>query len=378
MKMNIKKSLLTATVALTGLAVSAQGTAEEYEYTFIPSWYVQGQVGVQETLGEASFGDLIAPNAQLAVGYQFNPLFGARLSLNSWQSKASIDYDGTHKWKWNYISPMVDATFSLTNFIGGYNPERLVDVNVLAGIGANIGYKNGEANDINSALSSKAGFTVLRNNWTGTKARFVFRMGAAVDFRVAENWKVGLELQANTLPDGYNSKKAGNSDWYFNGLVGVKYTFGPSFSKKKKVAPQPEVVVQERVVEKIVEVPAKVENNVTNAVAVQEPIKRDIFFTISKTNISVYEMVKVKEIAEYLKANPKAKVNITGYADKGTGSLQLNLNLAEKRAQAVADVLRKDFGIAADRIKATGMTADAVPPFTDPVLNRVAVCVTED
>lgn len=269
---------------------------------------------------------------------------------------------------------MIDGTFNLTNLIGGFNPNRLVDVNVLAGIGVNIGYKNKEANRINDALSNAAGFQVLRNNWTGTKARFVFRMGASIDFRVAEAWKVGLELQANTLPDGYNSKRAGNSDWYFNGLVGVKYTFGKSHSKRKKAVVAPAVVVEEKIVEKIVEVPTKVEV----VKEVQEPITRDIFFTISHTNISVYEMEKVKAIAEYLKANPNAKVNITGYADKGTGSLRLNMQLAEKRANAVAKALTDKFGIAADRINAAGMTETATPPFTDPVLNRVAVCITED
>ncbi len=373
--MSINKSLLTAAVALSSLAMSAQEPAEDFEYTFNRHWYGQAQVGVQETLGETCFGDLLTPNAQLAVGYQFAPLFGARLSFNSWQSKAAIDFNGEHKWKWNYIAPMVDVTFSLTNAIGGYNPERLVDFNILAGLGANIGYKNKEANNVNADLSKYAGFDVLQYNWTGTKARFVFRMGAALDFRVSKRVKLGLELQANVLPDGYNSKKAGNADWYFNGLVGIKYTFGSSYSKKKKGVPAPQVEVREKIVEKIVEVPAK---PVEVVKTVQEPIRRDIFFTISKTVISEYEMVKVKEIAEYLKANPKAKVNVTGYADKGTGSLQLNLSLAEKRAQAVADVLRKDFGIAADRVKAAGMTAESVPPYDKPVLNRVAVCVTED
>ncbi len=201
--MTIKKTLLTAAIALCGLAATAQEPAEEYEYVFTPHWYGQAQFGIQETLGENKFGDLLAPNAQLAAGYQFTSLFGARLSLNSWQSKASIDFKGRHNWKWNYIAPMIDGTFNLTNLIGGFNPDRLVDVNLLAGIGVNIGYKNKEANRINENLSKDAGFQVLRNNWTGTKARFVFRMGASVDFKVAESWKVGLELQANTLPDGY-------------------------------------------------------------------------------------------------------------------------------------------------------------------------------
>ena len=373
--MTIKQTLLSVGVVLTGLTATAQEAAEEFEYVFNPYWYGQLQFGAQETLGETKFGDLLAPNAQIAFGRQFTPLFGARLSVNSWQSKASINFEGKHDWKWNYVAPMIDGTFNLTNLIGGFNPDRLVDVNLLAGLGVNIGYKNKEANAINAALSEDAGFQVLRDNWTGTKARFVFRMGAAVDFRIAEQWKLGLELQANTLPDGYNSKHAGNSDWYFNGLVGVKYAFGPSYTKRKKPVVEPQIVVQEKIVEKIVEVPAKVQ---TVEKTVAEPISRDIFFTISKTNISVYEMVKLEEIAEYLKANPNAKVTVTGYADKGTGSPKLNMRLAAERAQAVAKTLTSKFGIAADRIKASGMTETQAPPFTDPVLNRVAVCVTND
>lgn len=370
--MRIKKSLLTILLAVSGLYVAAQ--EEEMEYTFNPHWYGQAQIGVQETLGEDCFGDLLAPNAQLAAGYKFTPLFGARLSLNSWKSKASIDFKGKHDWSWNYIAPMIDGTFDLTNFIGGFNPKRLVEVNLLAGLGANIGFKNGEANRINNMLSKEAGFEVLRNNWTGTKARFVFRLGASMDFRVSDNCKIGLELQANTLPDGYNSKRAGNSDWYFNGLVGVKYTFGKSYGKRKKTVMAPTVpVIEERIVEKIVEVPTTVEV----VKEVTEPITRDIFFTLSNTTISIYEMEKVKQIADYLKNNPSAKVTVTGYADKGTGSLKLNLSLAEKRAKSVAEALINKYGISAERINATGMTADSVPPFTDPVLNRVAVCVTD-
>ena len=44
----------------------------------------------------------------------------------------------------------------------------------------------------------------------------------------------------------------------------------------------------------------------------------------------------------------------------------------------MAKTLTSKFGIAADRIKASGMTETQAPPFTDPVLNRVAVCVTND
>ena len=69
------------------VSASAQQQDEPY-YDFNPHWYVQVQPGVQYTLGELSFGDLLSPNAQIAVGYQFDEVLGARLSLNAWQSKS--------------------------------------------------------------------------------------------------------------------------------------------------------------------------------------------------------------------------------------------------------------------------------------------------
>jgi outer membrane protein OmpA-like peptidoglycan-associated protein len=89
-------------------------------------------------------------------------------------------------------------------------------------------------------------------------------------------------------------------------------------------------------------------------------------------------MEKVDDIAEFLNANPNAKVSITGYADKGTGTLDGNLKLAAKRAQAVADALQNKYGIAANRISVSSMTRAEQQPFTEPtVLNRVAVCVAK-
>jgi outer membrane protein OmpA-like peptidoglycan-associated protein len=300
------------------------------------------------------------------------------LGVNAWQSRGIIDFDGWHKWKYNYVAPSLDVTFNLTNAIGGYNPKRLVDVNIFAGIGVNVAFNNDEANTVNNLLSAKVNGNVLRNIWDGTKARFLGQFGAAVDFRLSDRVKLGLELQANTLSDTYNSKKAANTDWYFNALVGVKYTFGKSYTTRKKevhVCPTPEPQIIERVVEKIVEVPAKVEQAADNKAA--QTLRRDIFFKISTTEVTAQEMPKVKEVADFLKANPNARVTVTGYADKGTGSMSLNLKLAKKRAQKVVEALTNKYGIAADRITYDSMDSSAFQPYPDPVQNRVAICIAE-
>jgi outer membrane protein OmpA-like peptidoglycan-associated protein len=375
--MKIRKMWLSAMIVLGGLTAAAQAQQEDVEYVFNPHWYGQLQVGGQETLGEGSFSDLLAPNAQIAVGYQFNPLFGLRLGVNAWQSRGIIDYDGWHKWKYNYVAPALDVTFNLTNAIGGFNPKRLVDVNIFAGIGANVAFNNDEANTVNNQLSAKLGTNVLRNIWSGTKTRFLGQFGAAIDFRVSDRVKLGLELQANTLSDTYNSKKASNTDWYFNGLVGIKYTFGKSHSTRKKQVhecPKAEPQVIERVVEKVVEVPAKPAPAEKKAV---QPLRRDIFFKINTTNISATEASKVKEVADYLDANPEATVSVTGYADKGTGSLETNLRLAKQRAQIVVDTLVKTYGISPDRIQSDSMDTSVFQPYPDPIQNRVAICIAK-
>lgn len=391
--MKINKLFLSASLALcAAFAANAQEAQGETEYVFQPHWYVSGQVGMQETLGETSFSKLAAFNAQLGVGYQFNPVLGARLIFNSWTSKASIDIDGkNYDWKWNYLAPTVNLTVDLVNLIGGYNPNRVVNAGIFGGVGANIAYKNDEANKVNATLgqvlygqadqiNSELGQApvarpdVLRNIWDGTKTRFVGQFGAYVDFNVTSNLSLGLELQANVLPDGYNSKKAENADWYFNGLVGVKYSFGKTYSTRKKVQ---QAIVETQYVEKIVEVP--VEKVVVKEVIKElpAPLSRDVFFKIAKTVITKDEMYKVAEIARYMNMYPSTKVTITGYADKGTGSMSLNLKLSAQRAEVVANTLKNGYGIAADRITVKSMGEAESQPYDTPEMNRVSICVVE-
>lgn len=374
--MKLNRILLSVAVALGFASASAQ--EEITEYTFQPHWYLQGQIGGQETLGEGSFGKLLCPNAQIAVGYKFNPYIGARIAFNGWQSKGtSTIFENTYRWKWNYIAPTANVVFDMTNILGGFNPERLVDVNVFAGVGANVAWNNDEANKVNAAyMKANDDLRMLGLLWTGTKARFVGQFGADVNFNVSKHVAIGIELQANVLPDAYNSKKAGNADWYFNALAGVRYTFGKKSTKSTRIVPPCEAEVIERVVEKVVEVPVQVVKEVVKEEAAAA-YRTDIFFTISTSTISKTEMPKVEEMANYLKAHPKANVVVTGYADKGTGTRAINLRLSDQRANAVAKALINKFGIAESRITVKSMGEAEDQPYSEPVKNRVAICIAE-
>ena len=375
--MKLNKVILSGVVALSCVSASAQ-EADKTVNVFTPHWYAQAQIGGQYTLGEIGFGKLLSPNVQVGVGYNFNQVVGARLTLNTWQSKAGQNVAGNvYKWKWNYVAPMVDATFNLTNLFCEYNPDRLVEVGVFGGIGANIAWGNDEAADAQKAILAGAGKNLadvqapLENLWDGTKTRFVARVGANVDFRVSDRVKLGVELSANTLSDKYSSKKAGNPDWYFNALVGVKVALGETHTTKVIPAPKPVEKIIERIIEKPAPAPApKVESKV-----VEENFRRDIFFPIGNTNIAKSQTTKIAEIVEYMKENPDAKITLTGYADKGTGSAAFNDKIAARRAQTVYNTLAAK-GVAKSRMIKESKGC-RVQPFEENDMNRVTICIAK-
>ena len=425
--MKFKSILLSSLLALGCTAASAQEA--KTVNVFNPHGYLQVQIGGQETLGEIGFGDLLSPNVQIGYGYNFNKVVGARISVNAWQSKAGQEFLGqTYKWKWNYAAPMVDATFNLSNLFCGFNPNRVVNVSVFAGIGANIAWGNKEAataqsnmnaaynnllnqeynkyvnenvydnplfpKDLLEALKKDPKFNAnlpygpnlvadayknaksdpaLSYLWDDTKVRLTGRVGANVDFRVSERVSLGLEVSANTLNDRYNSKKAGNSDWYFNALVGAKFTLGKSYTTKTVPAPKPVEKIIERIIEKPVVAPAP--KTEAKQEAVEENFRRDIFFPIGNSNIAKSQTTKIAEIVDFMKENPDAKITLTGYADKGTGSESFNDKIAARRAQTVYNTLAAK-GVAKNRMikKSEG---SRVQPFEENDMNRVTICIAK-
>ena len=391
--MKFKSILLSSLLALGCTAASAQEA--KTVNVFNPHGYLQVQIGGQETLGEIGFGDLLSPNVQVGYGYNFNKVVGARVSLNAWQSKAGQEFLGqTYKWKWNYVAPMVDATFNLSNLFCGFNPNRLVNVGVFAGIGANIAWGNDEAATAQSNMN--AAYTNLINSaygnvnipeinkvaksdpalsylWDGSKVRLTGRVGANVDFRVSERVSLGLEVSANTLNDRYNSKKAGNSDWYFNALVGAKFTLGKTYTTKTVPAPKPVEKIIERIIEK--PAPAPAPKTETKQEAVDENFRRDIFFPIGNSNIAKSQTTKIAEIVTFMKENPDAKITLTGYADKGTGSAAFNDKIAARRAQTVYNTLAAK-GVAKSRMIKKSM-GSRVQPFEENDMNRVTICIAK-
>ena len=373
-----KYLLATAVLASLGMNTMAQATYTDKdgnEYTFKKHAFLDLQGGAQYTLGEAKFGDLISPNVQLGIGYQFTPVFGMRLQANGWQSKGGWNgykatKDGTPytaDYKFKYVAPGLDFMFNLSNLFCGWNPNRVFNATAFIGGGANFAWGNDEVNELAATMKNTSAYN-LEYLWDGTKVRPYGRAGLELAFKVSKSVSIMIEGNANFTSDKYNSKKAGNADWYFNALAGLRINLGKSHTKAEPVKEAP-VPVQEYVKPEPKPQPKVEEKKV-------EEIRRDVFFVINSNKIASNEESKIKEVVDFLNANPDAKVVVTGYADAGTGNDRINDAISAKRAAAVVKVLKEKYGIEESRITEDSKGA-RVQPFSENDKNRVSIMIAK-
>ena len=365
-------------ICSASVAQATYTDAEENVYTFKKHWFLDLQGGAQYTLGEAKFGDLLSPNVQLGIGYQFSPVFGMRLQANAWQSKGGWtayrenigDKPFNADYKFKYVAPGIDFMFNLSNLFCGWNPNRVFNATAFIGGGANIAWDNGEVNEIGNHIAQLDKYN-LEYLWDGTKVRPYGRAGIDLEFKVSKAVSIMVEGNANIISDKYNSKKADNADWYFNALAGLRINLGKSYTKTAKakeeapVAPQPK---KEYVQPQPTQQP--------QAEKKAEQIRRDVFFTINSNKVAEAENTKIKEVADFLNKNPEAKVVVTGYADAGTGNDIINDRIAARRADTVAKVLREKYGIAESKISVESKGA-RVQPYSDNDKNRVSIMIAK-
>lgn len=343
---------------------------EEGRVEYARHWWMQVQGGAAHTVGEASFGDLISPAAALNVGYQFSPVFGVRIGASGWEARGSWVTPRSN-YKYSFVQGNAEAVLNLTNLLCGWNPKRFFNGYGFVGVGFNHAFDNDEA----VAIADR-GYN-LEYLWHDSKNFVVGRAGLGVDLRLSDYVSVGAEVNANMLSDHFNSKKAGNVDWHFNALVGLKIKFGRGYKAIPPVYYEPEPQPEPAPAPVVEPTPAPVKEEPKEDVAevVVEPLVRDIFFTINSAKIRGVEQEKVAQLIAYMNQNPDAQVSITGYADKATGNATINMRISQKRAQAVATALQ-EAGISAARI-IVDAKGDTEQPFAEIEQNRVSICIAK-
>ena len=336
---------------------------------FTPYPYIQLQGGAAYDFGDADFAKLLSPAAQIAVGYQYVDCWSLRFAVNGWQGKHTT-WQTENLYAYKYIQPNLDLILDWSAGFFGWRPDRPVSVYTLFGVGSSIGLENQKAIDLAGAGEP---FEYL---WHPVKPFWNLRSGLGTDIRLTDRVALNLEFDAQYYPDSFNSREnrhTGSSpDYHFVVLGGLKINLGWRPKKAKPVAaPTP---YQPQKAEPKKEEPKK-EYQPAKQQPAEQPIYQgadvDIFFDLNKSVIRDDQVNTLNRLVSFLRNTPDAKVKLDGYADKQTGTAEINQELSEQRVIAVRQYLVSR-GIDQARIS-TAAHGDKVQPFSGEK-NRAVTC----
>ena len=357
------------TLALALLAAfSFSAAAQE----FSPEPYIQLQGGAAYDFGDADFAKLLSPAAQIAVGYRFVDCWSARLAVNGWQGKHDSKAGNIYGFK--YVQPNIDLVLDWGAGLFGYRPDRPVTIYSFFGLGTAIGLENQKANDL--AVAGEF-FEYL---WQPTKFFWNTRSGVGTDIRLTDRISLNLEFDAQFYPESFNSRQnphvEAGPDCHLALLGGLTFNLGWRPRKAKPAPAAPATTYQPA--------PARPQRQVTDEPAKQtyqpqqpaeQPIYQgadvDIFFDLNKAVIRDDQVNTLNRLVSFMRNTPDAKVKLDGYADKQTGTADINQELSEQRVIAVRQYLGSR-GIDQSRIS-TAAHGDKVQPFTGEK-NRAVTC----
>lgn len=371
---NVKKILASLCAMMLVSPVTMAQTGSEKEQADYPHVFIGVQGGAQVTFTNYRANKLITPIGAVSVGGMFTPAVGARIHVSGLNEKGGLKSLGkTYDYK--FVTSNLDLMLNLCNV---FAPQKNHTLNAYLIGGVGLGYA--WDNDDLGSMAYDASEQNLNLRWDDNRLVHNFRVGMQLEAELCRNVGLNLEVTANNLHDRFNSKINGKGDWQLQALLGLNFKFG--FKKKAAPAPVPAPAPAPEPKPAPAPVPtsapeSKPEPKPEPKPVVKEKKRVEVFFQINSSTPSATEEAKIKDLADWMKKHPSATVELTGYADAGTGNADINRRLSEQRVSKVAKLLTERHGIEASRVS-TSFKGNTVQPFKDNDSNRVVIGFSEE
>jgi outer membrane protein OmpA-like peptidoglycan-associated protein len=374
----MKKMILLSVFALGALTINAQ-TAVVESGGFWDNWSIGIQGGGTMKMSGTGFFKSARPAFGLTIGKQWTPILG-------------IDVQGMGYVNTTNSSTMVDASdvsligrMNLMNLFAGYEGmPRPFEIETVTGLGWLHHYMNGvgDTDDLSA------------------------RVGLNFNFNLGEDaaWTIGLKpAVVFTLTGDYPSKKMALNRKHANMeiLLGLTYHFADGdgnrhFAMVNTVDPMAFAAMNVEINDLREVLAAKdielvgladellvVQNQLNEARNKQVEasgktihiLESVVAFPFNQSDVQSSQMASLEHVANYLKKNPDANITVNGYASP-EGTEEYNLQLSQRRADAVKNLLVSKYGIEADRINAIGHGVGDI--FSEPAWNRVGICTIDE
>lgn len=385
----MKKTILLGAMAalLAGQAAMAQENAQEVTYVEDASqglllnrmkdnWFITGEIGANKVFSgfnnHRNFWNGCAPAFSVWGGKWFTPVIGVRFGVNMLFTKTLSNlpmYDGNddmhngyYSTRFNEIGPVADVMFNLTNWIGGYRPDRKWNLTVYAGGG---GYWS-----LARTYDENPDGTFTSKGWHNDHDRILTIHGGIIN-SIAVSKQVDLSLDvrysfydahSHTYKFQEGSDPVNRTTGNLQAYLGVTYKFkkrdwnGPMVP----VCPpaedcSPYIAALDDANAKIAELETQLRaclDRPAPAPVVQEDHLATIYYPINVSKLTKQDRLVLGAVAEVMQKNPNQRYTVCGWADNYTGNDVINTRLRHARANGVKDALI-GFGVNPDQLDVT-------------------------
>ncbi|MFZ4863860.1 OmpA family protein [Sphingobacterium sp. Mn56C] len=359
---------------------------------FWDNWFLGAGAGAQIFFGDHAkqmkFGDRITPNYELYLGKWFSPGIGVRAGANGFKintatqdvalskngkkvDKQPWDDYKLYEREFDYYHVHADVLFNLTNIFGGFREKRFYNISPYLGVGYMVTNDKPKQKEV----SLNAG---IFNS---------FRLGSAFDLT--------LDVRGALVNDRFDGVLGGRfGEGPLSASLGLVYKF-----KKRNWDKQSTTTItnsyDEAALAALISRVKQLSNDndelrkllanakdttITNINVMKNMLAAPILvtFPINKSVVSNEARVNLGFFAKLIKeTNPDMVYTVTGYADKGTGTPQINERLSKERAESIFKVLVNEFGVNPAQLKVQNKGGVDNMFYNDPRLSRAVITYAE-
>lgn len=375
----MKKILSLAAAAVIALTAQAQQTEQKALVDSKPwdNWYIGVFGGGNVKTTDVQWMKNLNALGGVRVGRWFTPCFGLVVDDQvGFQARPNATNYGTLV---TYNTLDFGTTINFSNWFGGYKGEpRTIEVIGIPSLGWSHAFGNHKKFPTNANIfDSKLALDLAYN--FGKAKEFQLYLEPSLLYNIYENGADHFDMDINrsffqlALGFVYKFKNTnGTHNFKYAEPVEIKNTDRINELQRQYDA----LLAQHEALKAQSASQAKqIQPLSTNAHATVKTetaaILPSVFFQCAKSNVQKDQKGNIESIAKYMAENPDINIVIKGYASP-EGNAKKNQKLSEERANAVADILVKKYGIAADRIftEGCGTTSEL---FSERDMNRVAV-----
>lgn len=343
------------------------------------NWFVEVNAGASVGLAEHSTGhsiaDMLAPTFGVTVGKQMSYLFSTRFAIDyarqvGWVADGGVKdlptIVGDGYYPFGMTEVFLDERISLVNLLCRYNERRKMDVQLFLGVGGNYSW----GIDKDTQLWEKYGsdFKLERTDHINLAARG----GLQMLYKASPSVDVSLQGTYKMIGDSYNGKKHSDKfamdpvvDVNLGVVIHLQDHYGDYRYKRvhrsqtASLRGQYEEVASYLAREKADEFKAR---EASEVVEFGKLMKTHVSFYVDRAFVNDEQMENLRIVADFLKAHPEVDLVVRGYSGASRKCESPDMELAERRAEAVKKGLVRNYGVEQSRFS-VWFDEEAQAPF---------------